>query len=76
VLLLLGFAGFISLFWMNSYRQARRSLQDTSAFADEVVAHLPVGLIATDREGRIAFFNSAAENDFGCRAAECPGQIS
>lgn len=61
VLLLLGFAGFISLFWMNSYRAARRSLQDTSAFADEVVTHLPVGLIATDREGRIAFFNSAAE---------------
>lgn len=62
VLLLLGFAGFISLFWMNSYRAARRSLQDTSAFADEVVTHLPVGLIATDREGRIAFFNSAAES--------------
>jgi two-component system, NtrC family, sensor histidine kinase HydH len=55
VLLLLGFAGFVSLFWMNSYRIARRSLQDTSAFADEVVTHLPVGLIATDRQGRIAF---------------------
>jgi two-component system, NtrC family, sensor histidine kinase HydH len=65
VLLLLGFAGFISLFWMNSYRAARRSLQDTSAFADEVVANLPVGLIATDREGRIAFFNSAAETISG-----------
>jgi two-component system, NtrC family, sensor histidine kinase HydH len=60
VLLLLGFAGFLSLFWMNSYRAARRSLQDTSAFADEVVTHLPLGLIATDRNGRIAFFNSAA----------------
>jgi two-component system, NtrC family, sensor histidine kinase HydH len=60
VLLLLGVAGFVSLFWMNSYRSARRSLQDTSAFADEVVTHLPVGLIATDRQGRIAFFNAAA----------------
>jgi two-component system, NtrC family, sensor histidine kinase HydH len=60
VLLLLGLAGFISLFWMNSYREARRSLKDTSAFADELVTHLPVGLIATDREGKIAFFNSAA----------------
>jgi two-component system sensor histidine kinase HydH len=61
VMLLLGFGGFVSLFWMQSYRAAKKSLQDTSAFADEVVSHLPVGLIATDRSGRITFFNSAAE---------------
>jgi len=61
VMLLLGFGGFVSLFWMHSYRAARRSLQDTSAFASEVVSHLPVGLIATDRSGRVTFFNSAAE---------------
>jgi len=60
VLLLLGFAGFLSLFWMHNYRITRRNLQDTSAFADEVVSHLPVGLIATDRTGRIAAFNAAA----------------
>jgi len=61
VMLLLGFGGFVSLFWMYSYRVAKQSLQDTSAFADEVVSHLPVGLIATDRSGRITFFNAAAE---------------
>ncbi|MBT8370251.1 MAG: PAS domain-containing protein, partial [Deltaproteobacteria bacterium] len=61
VMLLLGFGGFISLFWMHSYRVARQSLHDTSAFANEVVRHLPVGLIATDRSGRVTFFNSAAE---------------
>jgi len=61
VLLLLGFGGFLSLFWAQSYRSARRSLQDTSAFADEVVTNLPVGLIATDQDGKIAFFNDAAE---------------
>ncbi|MGD8845464.1 MAG: ATP-binding protein [Desulfobacteraceae bacterium] len=69
-LLLLGFGGFVSLFWMNSYRAAKRTLQDTSAFADEVVAHLPVGLIATDREGKITFFNDTAERITGLRAAE------
>jgi two-component system sensor histidine kinase HydH len=68
ILLLLGFGGFVSLFWMNSYRAAKRSLQDTSAFADEVVTHLPVGLIATDREGRITFFNEAAERITGLTA--------
>lgn len=73
-LLLLGFAGFVSLFWMNSYRAARRSLQDTSAFADEVVTHLPVGLIATDRSGRIIFFNAAAEALSGVPRAAALGQ--
>ena len=41
LLMLLGFAGFVSLFWMHSYRVARRSLRDTSVFAKEVVGHLP-----------------------------------
>ncbi|MGD9187786.1 MAG: ATP-binding protein [Desulfobacteraceae bacterium] len=70
ILLLLGFGGFVSLFWMNSYRAAKRSLQDTSAFADEVVTHLPVGLIATDRQGRITFFNAAAERITGLTYAQ------
>jgi two-component system sensor histidine kinase HydH len=70
ILLLLGFGGFVSLFWMNSYRAAKRSLQDTSAFADEVVTHLPVGLIATDRQGRITFFNAAAERITGLAYAQ------
>lgn len=69
ILLLLGFGGFVSLFWMNSYHAAKRTLQDTSAFADEVVAHLPVGLIATDREGNITFFNDTAERITGLSAA-------
>jgi two-component system sensor histidine kinase HydH len=60
ILLLLGFGGFASMFWMLSYRSAKKSLQDTSAFADEVVTHLPVGLIATDTRGRVTFFNPAA----------------
>ena len=60
-MLLLGFGGFVSLFWMHSYRTAKQSLKDTSLFAGEVVSHLPVGLIATDSTGRVTLFNSAAE---------------
>jgi two-component system sensor histidine kinase HydH len=74
VLLLLGFGGFLSLFWAQSYRSARRSLQDTSAFADEVVTHLPVGLIATDRDGKIAFFNDAAEKITGLNLQDARGK--
>lgn len=75
VLMLLGFAGFVSLFWMQSYRAARRRLQDTSAFADEIVTHLPVGVIATDRQGRIAFFNSSAEKIIGVPMQKAIGRL-
>jgi two-component system sensor histidine kinase HydH len=60
VLLVLGFGGLVSLSWMQSYRVAQKNLQDTTAYADEIVTHLPVGLIATDPEGKIAFYNAAA----------------
>ncbi len=75
VLLLLGAGGFMALFWAQSYRATKRLLQDTSAFADEVVTSLPVGLIATDREGRIAFVNAAAEKITGLEAQEIRGRI-
>ena len=74
VLLVLGMAGFVSLFWMQSYRSAKRSLQDTSAIADEVVANLPVGLIATDKNGMIAFYNNAAEKITGLDLSETRGK--
>ena len=61
VLTLLGLAGFVSIFWAHHYQSAKRSLRDANVFAREVVTSLPVGLIATDPEGRIAFFNAAAE---------------
>lgn len=75
VLLVLGLGGFISMFWMHGYRAARRSLQDTSAIADQVVTSLPVGLIATDKDGRIAFFNGAAERITGLDLSRARGQV-
>ena len=74
ILLLLGFGALVSLFWMHSYRTAKRSLRDTSAFANEVVTHLPIGLIATDAMGRITFFNSAAETIAAVRASVAKGR--
>jgi two-component system sensor histidine kinase HydH len=74
VLVILGLAGFISMFWMQSYRSAQKSLQDTSAIADEIVTSLPVGLIATDKDGKIAFFNNAAERITGLNLSEARGK--
>jgi two-component system sensor histidine kinase HydH len=74
ILVILGLAGFISMFWMQSYRSTKKSLQDTSAITDEVVASLPVGLIATDKDGNIAFYNSAAERITGLNLSEARGK--
>jgi two-component system sensor histidine kinase HydH len=74
VLVILGLAGFISMFWMQSYRSTKRSLQDTSAIADQVVTSLPVGLIATDKVGKISFYNSAAERITGLNLAQARGK--
>ncbi len=62
LLLLLGFGGVVSLFWAHNYRISRQLLLDTRAFASEVVASLPVGLVVTDSDNRIAFLNAAAED--------------
>jgi len=74
VLLVLGMAGFVSLFWMQSYQSAKKSLQDTSAIADEVVTSLPVGLIATNKNGMIAFYNQAAEKITGLDLSQSRGK--
>jgi two-component system sensor histidine kinase HydH len=74
ILLLLGVGGFLSVIYAQNYRLTRRSLQDTSAFADEVVTNLPVGLIATDRNGNIAFFNAAAEKITGIKFDDARGK--
>jgi len=65
ILVLLGIGGFISLFWLQSYRTTQRSLQDTSAIAEQVVKSLPVGLVATDKDGKISLYNKVAEQITG-----------
>jgi two-component system sensor histidine kinase HydH len=74
VLAVLGIAGFISMFWMQSYRSAKRSLQDTSAIAEQVMTSLPVGLIALDKNGKIAFYNSSVERITGLNLDQARGK--
>jgi two-component system, NtrC family, sensor histidine kinase HydH len=61
ILLLIGFAGVVSLFLAQAYRSTRTSLTRIKAFSDNVVERMPVGLVATDGKGRIISFNQAAE---------------
>ena len=62
---LLALGGFMSLFWAQHYRLSRRILQDTNAFASEVVTSMPSGLITADKNGRISLVNSEASRLFG-----------
>lgn len=74
VLLVLGFGGLVSLSWMQNFRAAQKNLQDTTAYTSEIVTHLPIGLIATDPSGRIAFYNAAAERITGLDLAALTGK--
>ena len=61
ILLLIGFAGVVSLFLAQAYRSTRTSLTRIKAFSDNVVERMPVGLVALDGNGRVISFNQAAE---------------
>jgi two-component system sensor histidine kinase HydH len=61
ILLLIGFAGIVSLFLAQAYRSAKTSLTRIKAFSDNVVENMPIGLLAIDTDGRIVSFNQTAE---------------
>ncbi|MGD8370113.1 MAG: ATP-binding protein [Syntrophobacterales bacterium] len=60
-MLLLGLAAMVSLFLAQGFKLARRSLAKVRAFSGQVVENLPMGLIASDENGRVAAFNETAE---------------
>ena len=61
ILLLIGFAGIVSLSLAQAYRSARSSLTRIKAFSDTVVENMPIGLLVVDPDGKIASFNQTAE---------------
>jgi len=72
VLLLIGFAGVVLLFMAQSYRSAKASLSRIKAFSDHLVERMPIGLIAVDKNMRIALSNNTA----GSILAVSPPDIS
>jgi two-component system, NtrC family, sensor histidine kinase HydH len=69
ILLLAGFAGITLLLVAQGYRAARTRLTRIKAFSDHVVENMPIGLVATDSEQRIAAFNQVAESVLSLSAA-------
>ena len=60
ILLLVGFAGIVSLMLAQGFRTTRASLSRVQAFSDHLVTHMPMGLVAIDGQGLITAFNETA----------------
>jgi len=74
ILLLIGFAGIVSLFLAQAYRSTKTSLSRVQAFSDHLVHHMPIGLLAIDADDRIASLNQNAESVLGISSAEATGK--
>ncbi len=59
-MLLVGIGGWLSLAAVQGYRVSQKALSDIQAFAGLLVSRLPVGIIATDQQGRVSTWNHAA----------------
>ncbi|MFZ5797609.1 MAG: ATP-binding protein [Desulfobulbaceae bacterium] len=73
-MLLVGIGGWLSLAAVQGFRVSQRTLAEIKAFTALLVAKLPVGIIATDRVGRITTWNSAAEEMIGISARDTVGK--
>lgn len=73
VLLVVGCAGVLILFFAQNYRAARSSLVRVQAFSDNLVSRMPIGLVALDRESRLTAINAVAEATLGLDAAAVIG---
>ncbi|MBN1663614.1 MAG: PAS domain S-box protein [Deltaproteobacteria bacterium] len=62
VLLLIGFAGIVMLLLAQGYQTAKSALSQIKAFSDSLVEHMPIGLVALNRNGEIISINRTAEN--------------
>jgi len=64
VMLFIAVVGVMFLFLAQSYRTTRRSLSTVKAFSENLVDHMPIGLIAINSNGEITSLNHVAERVF------------
>ena len=74
VLLLVGVGGWLSLLTLQGYRGSQVSLRRMRAFNDLLVSSLPLGLVATDSEGKIQICNRTAEEILACPEKHLAGK--
>ncbi|WP_028579151.1 two-component system sensor histidine kinase NtrB [Desulfogranum japonicum] len=69
-MLLVGIAGWLSISIIHGYRISQRTLDKIQAFTSLLVAKLPVGIIATDQQGRVATWNQVVAEITGLQPSE------
>lgn len=69
-----GLACFIIMLVFQNYRSAKASLRKIQLFTDNVVNHMPIGLLAFDNNGTVVNFNHAAEEILHLKANETLGR--
>ena len=74
ILLLIGFAGIMLLFLAQSYRATRTSLSRIKAFSDNLVQHMPIGLIAIDDNQKVTSLNQVAGSVLNLSAVKVIGK--
>ncbi len=75
ILALIGFSGFILVFLVQRYAAARSSLSRIKIFSDNLVENMPVGMIATDMNGRVVSVNPVARTIFEIPASVDPREV-
>ncbi len=73
-MLLVGIGGWLSLSAVQGFRISQKTLSEMKAFTGLLVAKLPVGIIATDQQGRITTWNTAASEMTGIREEDASGK--
>lgn len=69
-----GLAYFIIMLVFQNYRSAKASLRKIQLFTDNVVNHMPIGLVAFDNHGTMVNVNHAAEEILHMKANETLGR--
>lgn len=67
VLLLVGFGGWLSILTLEGLKGSQSRLRRVEAFRDILISSLPVGLIATDNNGKIILYNRFSQELTGIR---------
>ncbi len=73
VLLLVGIGGLLSLSLLQTYRGSQTRLKRISSLTDMLIASLPLGLLATDPDGRVRACNPSAVRMLDLDGKECIG---
>ena len=76
ILLLLGIAGVVSLFWAQNYTRSKKLLSNISAISSEMINNLPEGIILTDNDLNIHYMNEIAGDLLGANIHEAIGRSS